>query len=691
MGSGDDAAKSPAPALAPERPASVPPRRGDRASVRPGGPESLLGKMLSGRYRIERVIGEGGMGAVYAAEHTLMRKRLAVKVLHPEMSRMPEVVARFEREAMAAAHIDHPNVAAATDFGKLEDGSFFLVLEFVEGKSLRDLLSQGRLDLGRALHITQQIASALGRAHALGIVHRDLKPENVMLVERGNDKDFVKVLDFGIAKVPVGDLAASPVKVDPHQPVLTQLGMVYGTPEYMAPEQALGQEIDSRADLYALGVMTYEMLTGLRPFDHDSKVTLLGMHVTAPVPPMASKAPGVNVPKEIEAVVGKLLAKDASHRYADAKEMLEAIGAALTVLVAEGRVDAASIESALGGGSAPLGMFGPASMRGSRASLPSGSAFSPRLSQGSGEHVAVTPMGARLKTLSVQAAAAVRSSAARVPGRAWAIGGAAIGVAVFAVLFVTVLTGGRLTTTDASEADAAALAVTSKPPDKPPPDTALDDAIGAAELTLQKGDVHGAVAQLVPLETQHPERPDIHRTLERAYAASRDVPDALREAELWLKIDPSSASDTRLGEDVHAAALGKDDPDGAFALLQGYMAASGADILYEIGYGATRPTAAGAKARLALATSDVRAHASPSLAVTLELRSTPGCEGKHTLLSRARDEGDARTLALLKTYAPTSGCGFLATRDCWPCLHRDGSLGIALKTIEDRLAARSAP
>jgi serine/threonine-protein kinase len=160
---------------------------------------AMVGKTLSGRYRLDRVLGEGGMGAVYEAEHTHMRKRLAVKVLHPEMSRLPEVVARFEREAMAAAHIDHPNVAAATDFGMLEDGSFFLALEFVEGESLRDILAKGRLELGRALHIVSQMGQALNRAHALGIVHRDLKPENVMLVEREGDPDFVKVLDFGIA------------------------------------------------------------------------------------------------------------------------------------------------------------------------------------------------------------------------------------------------------------------------------------------------------------------------------------------------------------------------------------------------------------------------------------------------------------------------------------------------------------
>src|ERR1700735_2645146 len=272
-----------------------------KATPRPGGPKVLIGSVLSGRYRIDRVLGEGGMGAVYEAEHTHMRKRLAVKVLHPEMSRLPEVVARFEREALAAAHIDHPNIAAATDFGMLEDGSFFLVLEFVEGHSLREALSKGALELGRALHIANQIASAVSRAHILGIVHRDLKPENVMLVAKDGDPDFVKVLDFGIAKVPVGSIAseepaASAASGAPK--ILTQLWMVYGTPEYMAPEQALGQSVDARADLYAVGVMLYEMLGGTRPFDHDSKVSLLGMHVTARVPPFSERCPEALVPPE---------------------------------------------------------------------------------------------------------------------------------------------------------------------------------------------------------------------------------------------------------------------------------------------------------------------------------------------------------------------------------------------------------
>src|SRR5277367_2440637 len=310
-------------------------RKAERPSLRPGGPESLIGTTLSGRYLIERLIGEGGMGAVYQAEHTHMRKRLAVKVLHPEMSKLPEVVARFEREARAAAHIDRPNVAAATDFGKLDDGSFFLVLEFVEGRSLREVISDGRVELGRALHVVRQIASALGRAHALGIVHRDLKPENVMLVARDGDPDFAKVLDFGIAKVPIGGLIGEPQKTGQ---VLTQLGMVYGTPEYMAPEQALGQSVDARADLYALGVMMFEMIVGTRPYEHESKVTLLGMHVTAPIPKMAERAADANVPPEADAIVTRLLAKEASARFADSKDLVDAIDTATHHLATIGRI-----------------------------------------------------------------------------------------------------------------------------------------------------------------------------------------------------------------------------------------------------------------------------------------------------------------------------------------------------------------
>jgi hypothetical protein len=257
------------------------------------------------------------MSAVYGAEHVHMHKPFAVKVLNPEMSRSPEAVTRFQREAVAASRIEHPNIAAATDFGSLDDGSFFLVLELVEGKTLREAIAAGPMPPTRVLHIARQIADGLARAHAQDIVHRDLKPENVMLTKRDDDVDFVKLLDFGIAKIPPKELPPTSEGAAP----LTQVGMVYGTPEYMAPEQAMGKPVDARADLYALGVIIFEMLVGRRPWDDANKVVLLGKHISEPVPPM----PGV--PPPLEAIVRKLMEKQAGDRYAKADDVVAAIDA----------------------------------------------------------------------------------------------------------------------------------------------------------------------------------------------------------------------------------------------------------------------------------------------------------------------------------------------------------------------------
>jgi serine/threonine-protein kinase len=166
------------------------------------GPDAqLIGTTIAGRYKVESLLGTGGMGAVFLVQHTLMRKRFALKMLHAETSQVPDMVARFEREAMASAHVNHPNIAIATDFGRAESGAFFLVLEYLEGQRLRDALAAGPLPVPRALHIFRQVASALERSHELGIIHRDLKPENIMLVSQQGDPDFVKVLDFGLAEV----------------------------------------------------------------------------------------------------------------------------------------------------------------------------------------------------------------------------------------------------------------------------------------------------------------------------------------------------------------------------------------------------------------------------------------------------------------------------------------------------------
>jgi serine/threonine protein kinase len=285
-----------------------------------GGARSLApGEVVADRYRIVEFLAEGGMGAVYRAEHMHMRKAFALKVLHSRLVKSPEIVARFEREAIAAGSIDHPNVASATDFGRLPDGSFFLVLEFVRGRSLRDLLDAGAVEHGRAVKIMRGIVAGVGAAHGKGIVHRDLKPENIMLVDNDGDPDFVKVLDFGIAKVdPIAPSGSASGAVQ-----LTAIGSVIGTPEYMSPEQALGEAIDTRSDMYSIGVIFYELLSGACPFV-GSAVAILQRHVLEP-PPAFSPELMAKIDPRTNDIVQKLLAKQPQERF----DSLSTLGAQL--------------------------------------------------------------------------------------------------------------------------------------------------------------------------------------------------------------------------------------------------------------------------------------------------------------------------------------------------------------------------
>jgi eukaryotic-like serine/threonine-protein kinase len=643
-------------------------RKADRPSLRPGGPESLIGTTISGRYLIERLIGEGGMGAVYQAEHTHMRKRLAVKVLHPEMSRMPEVVARFEREAMAAAHIDHPNVAAATDFGKLDDGSFFLVLEFVEGSSLREVITEGRAELGRAMHIARQIANALGRAHALGIVHRDLKPENVMLVARDGDPDFAKVLDFGIAKVPIGGLVGESQKAGP---VLTQLGMVYGTPEYMAPEQALGQAVDARADLYALGVMMFEMIVGARPYEHESKVTLLGMHVTAPIPKMSARAPEANIPAEADEIVTRLLAKEASARFADSKDLVEALDAASLRLAAAGHLAEPRSPLSRAAGAAPTSpRYTPSPVNAALALSPT-SLANPVVASTRGRLASL--VGASLNQ-------ALRSAPPWLTPRRVTIAAASLAALLLALVVMAASSHGGPATASSAAGSSASPAPTR------PPDPQTDDVVSTAQGKIDKGDFATAIDQLSAIEKAGPDRADVHQLLERAYTGVRNSREAMREGGLWLASDANASAEPKLQEDVRNAALFKDAQDDAFALLESKMGSLGIDILYDIAFGASGkqyPQAA-ARARHSLDVDDVRGRASPALSVLLDFREAKTCDAKRALLDRAGDHGDVRMLLVLQPYLATRGCGFLSHADCYPCMHKDTALRDAMSAIEER-------
>ncbi len=302
--------------------------------------DPLIGQVLDARYRIDSVLGEGGMGIVYKAVHTALNKPLAIKVLRSEVSKNEQIVARFKQEAQSASQIGNQHIIDISDFGMLPDGSTYFVMEFLNGRSLTAALEQERFTPERTIHIAKQLCKALGAAHEIGIVHRDMKPDNVQLVERGDDDDFVKVLDFGIAKV------------GGTQSKLTQAGQVFGTPHYMSPEQCAGTAVDHRTDIYAVGVILYEMATGKVPFDADHLMGILTKHLYEnPIPPHELPPP-VNVPPALEAVILKCLAKKPEQRYASMSELLEDLDALERGLTPKAVVDhvARNTMAAQGGG-----------------------------------------------------------------------------------------------------------------------------------------------------------------------------------------------------------------------------------------------------------------------------------------------------------------------------------------------------
>ncbi|MEZ4362083.1 MAG: protein kinase [Kofleriaceae bacterium] len=282
--------------------------------------DQLVGKTLDGRYLIEKKIGEGGMGVVYSARHAVIERPLAIKVLKPEALREAATITRFVQEAKAASRIGHPNIVDVTDFGTTPEGLTYSVMEYVKGITLALVIkSTGPLPVPRAAAIAQQLARALGAAHDKGIVHRDLKPENIFLIDREGRPDFVKIVDFGIAKV-------TPIDGNAHGPRLTKAGSVFGTPEYMAPEQAAGRsDIDGRADIYALGVILYEMITGKLPHKGDTAVRTIAMQLLDPIMPPRQRRPDLQISAECEAIVMRALAKRRDERYAAMAELQAAL------------------------------------------------------------------------------------------------------------------------------------------------------------------------------------------------------------------------------------------------------------------------------------------------------------------------------------------------------------------------------
>ncbi len=318
---------APAGTPAPVAPTSTPtpsasPSSSHPTSYLPPAVDPLIGQTLAGRYSIQKKLGEGGMGAVYLATHNLLDKQVALKILHNEFSRKQDLVERFMQEAKSASRIRHENVIDISDFGSTPEGLVFFAMELLKGHDLHEEVARARLagellPWSRSKKIFLQICSALIAAHAQGIVHRDLKPENVYLIEFLGEPDFVKLLDFGIAKL---------TEVDEGGRKLTKTGMLFGTPEYMSPEQARGENVDHRVDVYAMGCILFQLVTGRVPFEADNFMGVLSLHLTEPPPSIPVEVfDRIGAPRALAGVIDKALLKDRNQRWNTILELANAV------------------------------------------------------------------------------------------------------------------------------------------------------------------------------------------------------------------------------------------------------------------------------------------------------------------------------------------------------------------------------
>jgi serine/threonine protein kinase len=620
---------------------------------------AMMGRVISGRYRIDDVIAMGGMGAVYRGEHLLMRKRVAIKILHPDIENLPELVERFETEAIAGAHIRHPSVASATDFGQLDDGSYFLVLEYVRGTTLSEVIQRGPMAPERVVHIARQIATALQAVHDIGIIHRDLKPRNVMVAE--GPGDVAKLVDFGLAKVALDRLSTGGSDDKPRN--LTGAGVIIGTVAYLAPEAARGMEaVDARSDLYALGVVTYEMLAGCRPFVAASDRELFQQHQSQPPPRIAERAPGVVVPPAIEAVVMRLLEKTKKARFQSAAEVIAAL-------------DAAASDAGIAALPAPPSSVTPSSavpvVSAPGVSVPESSAPQPPPSAPHGE-----PSAPR-RNMTLVAVPSPRTGGSRWP--VFAIGAAGLAVVAGAAAIF------------AFRGDERPPAVESKAPEHTRSSDVRPSASTSARPSAAPVNTPSASAPPPPVGPKVVDgRVDgLDAAAWKAHLLAapgrREWPRGAQAAEALAALEPAAFRNLKVRGATSMVAVGmaRAHPgpaaDQLFDLLSQRLGPEGLDVLYDMLE--SRGGTEGAKrAKQLLEQPELVARASPALRIALELRAA-ACETLPGLFDRAASEGDARAYTVLSKIR-VRPCAS-AKDPC--CFRKNKELGAALKKLAARL------
>lgn len=620
--------------------------------------DPVIGTVLAERYLIHSLVGEGGMGKVYAGEHVLMRKRVAIKILHKELTRVSDVVQRFEREAMAAANIDHPNVAAATDFGHLPDGSVFLVLEYVQGISLRSEIAQGCIDIPRALHIARQIASAMASAHAGGIVHRDLKPENVMLVERAGDPDFVKVLDFGIAKVRIQHTSDAGTQATASGEIITKVGMIFGTPEYMAPEQALGEDADGRADQFSLGIILFELLTGQRPYRSNNQVGILGQQLKGPAPSLSEVAAHLAIPEGLSAVVSKMMATNRAERFDSSRDVVEALESMLLVLQPSMLIRGSRPDASPG----LAGLEGPI---GSRGGTPQ-----------SGKPTSLGNATDRTSTSRWVAAMRARSGRSLIRQLVVALL-SGIGFGALGVGLVLVSRSKRIETpSDESASPVEPSAIAPVPSTQPAPLPAP-----ATEVAFARS---AGTAALEALLAKYPDDSSLVLEIAKLQFTNGDFSASVSSISRALATNPRLSDSAEVATLIWKTIQKRESSDAAFQLLEGPMGTRGGDILYDL------LTTEGVRRDLKLraeehfASGRYRQRSTPALQALVGLKSATSCLERRPFVELAINLGDDRFLPVLEPLQSRTGCGTDQQQDCNDCLREPDLLGHAIDVIKKR-------